>query len=48
MLDKLYNACNSNIKEKLVIKDANHIEAALQDEELYWGKVKNFIENNIN
>ncbi|MEI0698289.1 alpha/beta hydrolase [Brachyspira intermedia] len=48
MLDKLYNACSSNIKEKLVIKDANHIEAALQDEELYWGKVKNFIENNIN
>lgn len=48
MLDKLYNSCNSDIKEKLVIKDANHIEAALKDENLYWNTVKTFIENNIN
>ncbi len=42
MLDECYNACASEVKEKLAIPGASHGEAAAKDPELYWDTVFNF------
>ncbi len=47
MLDKLYNANDSLVKQKLVIKGATHACAATVDPELYYKTVFDFIEKFI-
>lgn len=47
MLDQVYEAASCE-KEKLVIKGAEHVEAATTDPELYWETVDRFIEKYIN
>ncbi len=47
MLDELYNAANFP-KDKLIIKNAGHVESSKVNPELYWKKICSFIENNIN
>lgn len=42
MANKLYDSCSYE-KEKLIIKDGKHISAALNNEDLYWNTIKNFI-----
>ncbi|MEI0602745.1 alpha/beta hydrolase [Brachyspira alvinipulli] len=42
MVNKLYDACCSD-KEKLIIKNGEHIKAVLSDENLYWDTINNFI-----
>ena len=44
MQDKLYEASCSEIKEKLVVYGARHIESVVIDEELYWNKVSAFLD----
>lgn len=46
MLDKLYNiaACK---KEKLVIKGAKHAKSYIENPDLYWQTVDNFIKENM-
>lgn len=46
MVNKLYDACSSE-KEKLIIKDGNHISAVFSNEDLYWNTIKNFISKYI-
>ncbi|MBW5389082.1 alpha/beta hydrolase [Brachyspira hampsonii] len=46
MVNKLYDACSSQ-KEKLIIKDGNHISAVFSNEDLYWNTIKNFINKYI-
>jgi len=46
MLDKVYEAAAVE-KEKLVIKEAGHGEAATVDPELYWNTIWSFIEKYI-
>ncbi|MBW5410690.1 alpha/beta hydrolase [Brachyspira hampsonii] len=46
MVNKLYDTCSSQ-KEKLIIKDGNHISAVFSNEDLYWNTIKNFINKYI-
>ena len=43
MHDKLFEASGSEIKEKLVVYGARHIESAVIDEKLYWNKISEFL-----
>ncbi|MDD4734243.1 MAG: alpha/beta hydrolase [Bacilli bacterium] len=43
MLDKLYNSTTS-FKEKLIVEDAGHTQAAITNPVLYWGAIEKFIE----
>lgn len=47
MVHELYEACSSE-KEKLIIKNGEHIKAVLSDEKLYWETVNNFIKKYTN
>ena len=47
MHDKLYEASGSEIKEKLVVYGARHIESVVVDSELYWNKISEFLKNVI-
>ncbi len=42
-LDKLYNACGSTVKKKLLIEGAGHVQAAEKDPELYYGTIFRFL-----
>ncbi|MDR3178468.1 MAG: alpha/beta hydrolase [Oscillospiraceae bacterium] len=42
MIHKVYDATKT-IKEKIVIKDARHVEGLITNEDLYWGSIKKFI-----
>lgn len=44
MHDKLYEASGSEIKDKLVVYGARHIESVAVDPELYWGKITEFLD----
>lgn len=44
MHDKLYEASGSEIKDKLVVYGARHIESVVVDPELYWGKITEFLD----
>ena len=46
MLDELYEKANFP-KEKLVIKNAGHVESSKINPDLYWSTVSNFIKKNI-
>ena len=46
MLDELYEEANLP-KEKLVIKNAGHVESSKINPELYWKTVKQFINRNL-
>lgn len=43
MLDEVYTACASPVKEKLTVPNAAHGTAAYTDPELYWGTVEDFV-----
>lgn len=43
MLDEVYDACGSSVKEKLVVEGAGHAESASTDPELYWSSVEGFL-----
>lgn len=43
MMEKLYKAATCK-KEKLIVKNAGHIESCRVDTEMYWKKIKEFIE----
>ena len=43
MLDEVYEACASPVKEKLVIEDAGHGQASSTDPDLYWSTVDAFV-----
>ncbi len=47
MLDAVYEACASPVKEKLLIESAGHGAAAFVDPERYWGTVARFVEEHI-
>ena len=47
MLDELYEAANFP-KEKLIIKNARHVESSRINPELYWNTIKSFIKKYIN
>lgn len=46
MLDELYEEANLP-KEKLVIKNAGHVESSKINQELYWKTIKQFINRNL-
>lgn len=46
MAYKLYKSCICE-KEKLIIKNGNHISAVFNNENIYWGTVKDFINKYI-
>ncbi|MGL5617283.1 MAG: alpha/beta hydrolase [Sarcina sp.] len=48
MLEKVYEAAENCEKEKLVIKNAGHAKSFIVDPELYWNKVKEFLNKYIN
>lgn len=43
MMEPLYEACGAKDKEMLAIPDAIHAVATYYDNDLYWGKVKEFV-----
>ncbi len=43
MLEEVYTACASPVKEKLTVPNAAHGTAAYTDPELYWGTVEDFV-----
>lgn len=43
MHDKLFEASGSEIKDKLVVYGARHIESVVVDEKLYWNKISEFL-----
>ena len=45
MLDECYDACASEVKEKLVVEGAGHGLSASTDPELYWSTVDAFVSN---
>ena len=47
MLDTVYNACASPVKEKLVVKGAPHGGGCSTDPELYWSTVDTFLDKNF-
>ena len=47
MLDTVYGACASPIKEKLVVKGAPHGGSCSTDPELYWSTVDTFLDKNF-
>ncbi len=47
MLDALYEACASPVKERLLVEGASHGAAAFADPERYWGTVARFVEEHI-
>lgn len=47
MLDELYEVANSP-KQKLVIKNAGHVESSKINPELYWNTIKSFVKKHIN
>ena len=47
MLEEVYNAASCK-KDKLVIEGAAHAQSDTVDPEKYWGKIDEFIEENIN
>ena len=47
MLEKNFEACGSQEKEKLVVPGAGHGLAASTDPELYWGTVDAFLERHL-
>lgn len=47
MLDECYDACASEVKEKLVVSGAGHGLAASTDPDLYWGTVDDFVAEHL-
>ena len=47
MLDECYDACASEVKEKLVVSGAGHGLAASTDPDLYWGAVDDFVAEHL-
>ena len=47
MLDECYDACASDVKEKLVVEGAGHGLSASTDPELYWSTVDAFLARNL-
>lgn len=47
MLDRVYTACGSSVKERLVIPGAPHAGSAATDPEGYWGAVGAFLDANF-
>ncbi len=47
MLDKVYDACASTVKQKLVIEGAGHAESYLLDPDLYFATVDAFVRENM-
>ena len=47
MLDALYEACASPVKERLLVEGASHGAAAFADPERYWGTIARFVEKHI-
>ena len=44
MLDRLYDACASPVKEKLVIEGAGHGLSSTVDPDRYWSTVGSFLQ----
>ena len=47
MLDECYDACASEVKEKLVVESAGHGLSASTNPDLYWSTVDAFLERNL-
>ena len=47
MLDECYDACASEVKEKLVVEGAGHGLSASTNPDLYWSTVDAFLEKNL-
>lgn len=47
MLDRVYDACGSNVKERLVVPGAPHGGSAATDPETYWATVDAFLDANF-
>ena len=47
MLDKLYDACASSVKQKLLIEGAGHGESYLLNPDLYFSTVFDFVNQNL-
>ena len=47
MLDECYEACASEVKEKLVVSGAGHGLSASTDPDLYWGTVDDFLTRHL-
>ena len=47
MLDTVYNACASPVKQKLVVQGAPHGGSCSTDPELYWSTVDGFLDENF-
>lgn len=46
-VDTAYDACGSEVKEKLIVEGAGHGLAAIEDPELYWETVYAFLDENF-